>query len=73
MLCLQVKRGDLEDWMKQPHMREALLGGVVRVALGRRADDLVASYSMCLVHDVEDGKQYTCAFCSIVPIALASA
>jgi Plus-3 domain len=46
--------------MKQPHLDETLLGAVVRVALGGHADDVGgASYSMCLVHDVTDGKQYT--------------
>lgn len=54
--------------MKQPHMRDTLLGAVVRVALGRRAEDVVATYSMCLVHDIEDGKQYTCA--RVVPILI---
>ena len=62
-MVLQVKRSDLEDWIKHPHLHETLLGAVVRVALGAgRGGD--SGYSMCLVQDVTEGKRYTCAACS---------
>jgi hypothetical protein len=57
---LQVKRTDLEDWMKQPHLDETLLGAIVRVALSTNVHN-EANYGMCLVHDVTDGQRYTCA------------
>ena len=56
---VQVKRTDLEEWIKQPNLEDVLIGAVVRVALGTGKES-EGQYSMCLVHDLSEGKQYTC-------------
>eukprot|EP00892_Ulva_mutabilis_P000645 jgi/Ulvmu1/10581/UM065_0035.1 len=52
VIKMQIKRDNLEDWIKHPHLQQTLKGAIVRVAGGS------SGRSMWVIDDVVDGETY---------------